>query len=97
LNPHIVFPSIKTFSQAILPHLVQKTKDVYVLPKKIQCGLAIASFNLWTSKSAHDIFSLVINFLDQNWQPKNVIISLFETIETTSQALVKNLNELLDS
>jgi hypothetical protein len=49
------------------------------------------------SKSAYDIFALVINFLDEIWQPKNLTISLFETIEMTGQALVKNLNKLLDS
>jgi len=31
LNPHIVFPFRKIFSQEILPNLVQKVKDVYVL------------------------------------------------------------------
>jgi hypothetical protein len=54
-------------------------------------------FDLWMSKSADDIFALVINFLDENWQPKKVTISLFEVLETMGQALAKNLKELLDS
>ncbi len=29
------------------------------------------------SKNTYDIFALVINFLDKNWQPKKVTISLF--------------------
>jgi hypothetical protein len=49
------------------------------------------------SNSAYDIFALVINFLDENWQPKKVTIDLFEAIETTSQALTRNLKKLLDS
>jgi hypothetical protein len=49
------------------------------------------------SKGAYDIFSLVINFLDENWQPKKLTIGLYEAIEITSQALVINLKELLDS
>jgi hypothetical protein len=48
-------------------------------------------------KSAYDIFSLVINFLDENWQPNKATISLFKAIEMISHALVKNLSELLDS
>ncbi len=62
------------FSQMILPNLVYKTKDVYVLLKKFQCALTIASFDMWMSKNAYDIFALVINFLDENWQPKKVTI-----------------------
>jgi hypothetical protein len=44
--------------------MVQKIKDVYVLPKLFQCMLAIASFDLLMSKGTYDIFALVINFLD---------------------------------
>jgi hypothetical protein len=47
--------------------LVQKTKDVYVLPKLFHYMLTIACFDLWMSKGAYDIFALVINFLDENW------------------------------
>jgi hypothetical protein len=49
------------------------------------------------SKGIYDIFALVINFLDEYWQPKKVTISLFEAIKTTSQALVRNLRKFLDS
>ncbi len=97
LNPHIVFPSIKTFSSDILPNLVKKTKDVYVLPKLFRCGLATASFNLWVSKNTYEIFALAINFLNENWQPNKVTLNLFEATNITSQALTKNLSELLDS
>jgi len=54
---------------------------------------SIASFDLWMSKGTYDIFALVIKFLDENWQPKKVTISLFEA----SQALTRNLKKLLDS
>jgi hypothetical protein len=62
--------------------LVQKTKEDYVLPKLSQCVFTFASFDLWTSKGAYDIFALVINFLDGNWKPKKVTIGLFETTKT---------------
>jgi hypothetical protein len=42
-------------------------KEVYVLPKLIDCIFALASFDLWMSKGAHDIFILVINFLGSDW------------------------------
>jgi hypothetical protein len=45
------------------------------------------------SKVAHDIFTLVVNFLEANWQPKDVIIGFFKANETTEQAFVKSLVE----
>jgi len=38
----------------------------------------------------------VINFLSSDWQPKHVIIGLFEVTKTIRQALAKSLIELLD-
>jgi hypothetical protein len=59
--------------------------------------LTSASFDLRMSKDTCDIFALVINFLDENWQPKKVTIGLFKVIKTKSQALARNLRRLLDS
>jgi len=53
------------------------------------------SLDLWMSKGAHNVLVLVIIFLD--WKPKQVILSLFEDAETTRQALVRNLIDLLDA
>jgi hypothetical protein len=43
---------------------VKKRKEIYVLPKLIDYIFTIASFDLWMSKGAQDIFTLVINFLE---------------------------------
>jgi hypothetical protein len=40
------------------------------------------------------IFTLVINFLGANWQPKHITVSLFEVIDTRGQILDKNLTKL---
>jgi hypothetical protein len=44
--------------------------------------LTTVCFDLWMSKNTYDIFALVINFLDENWQPKKLTIGFFEAIET---------------
>jgi hypothetical protein len=49
------------------------------------------------SKGNYDIFALVVNFLNVNWQPKQKTIGLFVTTETIRQALAVNLNNLLNS
>jgi hypothetical protein len=65
---------------------------MYILPPLANCHFVIASFYLCTSR-AYDVFALVINFWamigNQNmWH-------WFEAIQTTSQALAKNLTKLL--
>jgi hypothetical protein len=83
LCPKVAFPSRKIFSQVILVDLVEKTKQEYVLPKLKQCYFATTSFDLWMSKGTHDVFALVINFLNEKWQPQHITIRLFEANETT--------------
>jgi hypothetical protein len=58
-----VFLSKKQNFQEILPNLVEKTKQVCVLPKLIGCISTMTSFDLWVSKGVNDIFVFVINFL----------------------------------
>ncbi len=48
------------------------------------------------SKGAYDVFSLMINFLSNDRQPKHVTIGLFEITKTLRQALAKSLKKLLD-
>ncbi len=82
------FPFQYFLSQIILPNLVGKTKQTYVLLLLDECYCVIASFDLWMSKGAHDVFALVIFFLKLNWKPKQVIISLFEIVDTTPKCIL---------
>ncbi len=79
----VVCLSKKLFSQEALINLVQKTKQEYMLPKLKQCYFAKFSFDLWMSKGAHDVFALVISFLNEGWHPQHITIGLFEANETT--------------
>ncbi len=55
------------------------------------------SLDLWMSKGAHNVLVLVINLLELDWKPKQVIIDLFEDAETTGQALARNLIDFLNA
>ncbi len=48
------------------------------------------------NKGAHDVFALAIIFLGFNWQPKHIIVGLFEVTKTSRHVLVRNLIDLLD-
>jgi hypothetical protein len=54
------------------------------------------SLDLWMSKRAYDVFALVINFLNNDWQPKHVTIGLFEMTKIIDQALARSLTKLSD-
>lgn len=69
LCPQVVFLFRKQFSHETLLKLVEKLKQVNVLPKLGDCIFATTSFELWMSNGAHGIFVLVINFLGSNLKP----------------------------
>jgi hypothetical protein len=75
---------------------VEKTKLSYVLPTLAYCYSITTSFDLWMSKGAYDIFSLVINFLGAKWQLERITIRLFEASNSFGFTLAKDLIELLD-
>ncbi len=60
------------------------------------CISTIVSFIMWMFRGAHDGFALLINFLGNDWKLKKNTIGLFESLDTTQQALARNLTKLLD-
>ncbi len=76
---------------------MEQIKVTYVLPLLNDCCCAITNSDLWMSKGTDNVFALVINFWGSDWEPKQIIISLFEVTETTVQVLVRNLIHLLDA
>jgi hypothetical protein len=51
---------------------------------------------MWMPRGAHNVFALLINFLENDWKPKKITIGLFKSLNTTWQALAGNLTKLLD-
>jgi len=96
LCPHVQFPFRKLFSKNILPKLVEKTKEIYLLPLLNDCNYVTANFDSWMSKGAHDVFILVKNNSGFDWKPKHVTIGLFKATKTTRQVLAKNLIKRLN-
>jgi hypothetical protein len=47
-------------------------------------------------KRAYDICAFIIQLLGVNWQPKHIVIGLFEAYDTFGHALTKHLIDLLD-
>jgi hypothetical protein len=96
LYPWLVFPSQKVFKEKVLPNLVEKTKFLYVLFALSDCLFATTTFDLWMLMGAHDIFALIVNFNNENWQPKQVTIGFFEATKIIGRAMAMKLQALLD-
>jgi hypothetical protein len=62
-----MFPNYKQMVQHVIPSLVVKTMEQYVMSALDLGVIPIISFNLWISRSKHDKFALVINF--NNYHP----------------------------
>jgi hypothetical protein len=61
--------------------MVKKTMDLHVFPNLAFAFTIFASFDLWMFKGDLDMFSLVINFLNEFWNPMHVTVGLFEMNE----------------
>jgi len=66
LCPKLNFPSKRQFAKEILLGLVGK-KSLCIFSYFGKCHFTIASFDLWMSKGACDVFALVINFWGNDW------------------------------
>jgi hypothetical protein len=51
----------------MLLNLIKKTKKTCVLLVLAECVFVTTIFDLWMSKGAHDVFALVLNFLEKKW------------------------------
>ncbi len=58
-------------------------KQIYVSLKLTNYIYTTTSFDSWMSKGTHVVFTFVINFLDFDWQFKQMTIGFFEATKTT--------------
>jgi hypothetical protein len=75
----------------MLLDLVKKTKQTHVLLVLAKCVFVTRSFDLWMSKAPHDVFALVLNFLEKHWMPKHITICLFQASKKSKQTLTRSL------
>jgi len=83
--------------QHVIPSLMVKTMEQYVILALDSYVTTIASFDLWMFRSKHDTFVLVINFINSLWVPCHVIVGLFEAIDMFRVAMVVQIKDFLSS
>ncbi len=55
----------------VISNIVEKTKERYVLPSLVSC-ITCTSFNFWMFLGEHDTFAMVVNFINNLWEPTHV-------------------------
>jgi len=68
----------------------------YVHPTLVNWISATYTFDLWMSKGAHDVFTIVVNFLSNKWEAKHIITELFEVFDTSGVVVAPRLQQFLD-
>jgi hypothetical protein len=74
--------------------MLQKTLDLHVFPNLSYVAIVSCSFDLWLCRGVVDTFALVINLLNESWNPIHVIVGLFEIDETNSKSIIVQLESL---
>jgi len=62
----------------VLPNIVEKTREKYVLLSFASYVTCLTSFNLWMSCGGHDTFAMVVSSINNLWEPTHVIMRIFE-------------------
>ncbi len=87
-NPRIVFPNRKQMVQHVIPKLVAKTMENFMMLTLESCITTIISFDLWMSKFGQDTFALVINFINSHWVFYHATVGIFETTNTLGITII---------
>lgn len=79
----------QTTQPKMIPGMLAKTMQCIVLPILSPCAVDTIIFNLWMSHIWLRTFTMVVNFVDDEWQPRHVTVGLFEVLDTLGVALVE--------
>ncbi len=72
--------------------MLNKTMEIiYVSLAIVQCAIVMIILDWWMLKFGYATFSLVINFVNQNWMHCHIIVGLFETLEVSNAIIVKQV------
>ena len=69
----------------IIPYMLQKTMECFVLSALANCATIAVAFDLWIPCTGVDTICLVVNFID--WEPRHITIGIFEASDIAGATL----------
>lgn len=94
--PIIQFPSRKAFVQEHIPTMLKRTMNIYLHPTIASCVTMSITFNLWMSRCRYTTLGTIINFIEDTWTLRHVVVGLFGVANTSSVALTKIVKSFLN-
>ncbi len=86
---------LETLLQSSVPSSISKTMEQYVILALDSSLTTTSSFDLWISRSRHDTFSLVINFINSQQVPYHVTVGYFEVNDKIGVAMAKQVRDFM--
>jgi len=79
INGRVIIPSRQCqVMNEILSNNVTKTNEKYVFITVVSCITCIIYFGLWMLGVVYDMLVMVVNFINNSWEPTHLIIGIFE-------------------
>jgi len=66
----------------------------HILPSLAKVIMVTTTFDLWMFHGLFDTFTLVVNYINQKWEPCHTIMGIFEVHETTWATMPLQLRDL---
>ena len=96
LNPKFDIPSEKQLRLNIIPNMYRRVyQHVQILLRDSFKSCSITT-DIWSSQSVHSFISTTVHFIDDNWQPKMVVLKCFSFDEShTAQNIAYVLSQIM--
>jgi len=83
-NPCLIYPSKWALVNGILPRVVERTKEKFIVSTFKSCHSCIVLFDIWIS----------LHFFNNKWEPYHIIVGFSETINIFGNAMALKVNDV---
>ena len=95
IDPRILLPSRKTFTEVMIPALAKQTKDTVVADLRSARFVSI-SFDLWMTRGCQDFFSVIAYWIDGSLQRRTRYLRMIKMDSTSGSQIALHLTDVLD-
>jgi len=81
----------------VLSNNVTKTKEKYVFIVVVSCITCIVDFGLWMLGVGYHMLVMVVNFINNSWEPTHLIVGVFEVQNIIVVAMTNQVIFLFNS
>jgi len=81
----------------VLSNNVTKTKEKYVFNLIVSCITCIVYFGLWMLGVGYDMLVMVVNIINNSWEPTHLIVGVFEVKNIIVVAMTNQVIFLFNS